>query len=589
MKKFFTPIYFFFFFSLLSLNAEAQLAGSYTINSAVATGGTNFQSFSDLADTLNSTGVSGPVTLNVVSGSGPYNERILLDSVIGTSSTNTIEIRGNNEEIIFGLPADGDEIFAIKNSSFIRIHSLSFRADTIIKHLTFSALAISGSCNNILVDSCSFIGQDSTEDHEFFGRGIVLQSKGDTISSVSVNQIGIYHNSFNRFKFAVYAPFDHNNLNVSNVAIHNNEISLSDRGIHIKKIHDSLSIRHNSIKKVLIAAIIYDGEFVEISDNEFLLQKDSSDLPILYGYTFGISCIAQKIRINRNLVVANFAPVSVSVGDSAEILNNCVTGIGGEAGTAYSPLALHLHLDSCDYALVANNTIIQSHGAGYGALKIDGIGSRSLCLLNNSITANHDYWGIWIYPDSIISCMDNNNYFNRSSTGIIGVVGDSLCNSLADVKSVALGFPHDSNSISENPLFISNTDLYPLDTVLAGIGTIRAGVTEDVKGNPRPAVFRDSVDCGCYEFDTSGFASKIRELANLGFEFIQVFPNPAYSYIEVNLNDGYDYTIIDLQGRIVSEGFLEGSRIELEGLSQGMYIVKFFNDKEQFMSSLVKL
>ena len=47
------------------------ISGNYTINSAVVTGGTNFQTFNDFSAAL-ACGVSGPVVATVVAGSGPY-------------------------------------------------------------------------------------------------------------------------------------------------------------------------------------------------------------------------------------------------------------------------------------------------------------------------------------------------------------------------------------------------------------------------------------------------------------------------------------------------------------------------------------
>ena len=77
--------------------AIAQLNGNYTINSAIAKGGTNYQSFGAFATDINTNGVSGPVVVDVASGSGPYNEKVTF-SASGTA-TNTITINGNGETI----------------------------------------------------------------------------------------------------------------------------------------------------------------------------------------------------------------------------------------------------------------------------------------------------------------------------------------------------------------------------------------------------------------------------------------------------------------------------------------------------------
>ena len=69
--------------AVLSLNsqAEAQLSGTYTINK---TGGdfipdNNFKSFNEAVDSLESQGVSGPVTIDIADGT--YIEQILITNI----------------------------------------------------------------------------------------------------------------------------------------------------------------------------------------------------------------------------------------------------------------------------------------------------------------------------------------------------------------------------------------------------------------------------------------------------------------------------------------------------------------------------
>ena len=101
-------------------SAQTPLSGTYTIDSATVTGGTNFQSFTDFADSLDAHGVSGAVTVNVVASSGPYNEQIDLPDASGASATNTITINGNGEKIwtdVNGavITFDGGSYYTISN------------------------------------------------------------------------------------------------------------------------------------------------------------------------------------------------------------------------------------------------------------------------------------------------------------------------------------------------------------------------------------------------------------------------------------------------------------------------------------------
>jgi len=82
---------------LFAGSAMAQLSGTYTINAAAPTSGTNFNSFTAFANAL--TSVSGPVTVNVVSSANPYTEQLRLNAISGVSAINTVTINGNGQTL----------------------------------------------------------------------------------------------------------------------------------------------------------------------------------------------------------------------------------------------------------------------------------------------------------------------------------------------------------------------------------------------------------------------------------------------------------------------------------------------------------
>ena len=84
-----------------AMKLSAQLSGTVTVNSAQATGGTNYQSFTALAADVNTAGISGPLYVNVVPNSGPYNEQPAFAAIPGTSSQNHIVINGNGNLLTF--------------------------------------------------------------------------------------------------------------------------------------------------------------------------------------------------------------------------------------------------------------------------------------------------------------------------------------------------------------------------------------------------------------------------------------------------------------------------------------------------------
>ncbi|MCC5917160.1 MAG: T9SS type A sorting domain-containing protein [Cryomorphaceae bacterium] len=105
-----------------------SMSGTYSINANVATGGANFQSFTDFAHYLNNNGVCGPVVANVAVGSGPYTERLRLNNIEGTSPTNTITINGNGNTLSFAGNFLELSTVALYGTSHLTIDSLNMEA-----------------------------------------------------------------------------------------------------------------------------------------------------------------------------------------------------------------------------------------------------------------------------------------------------------------------------------------------------------------------------------------------------------------------------------------------------------------------------
>ena len=76
--------------SLVSMLREG-LSGTFTLNPALPSGGTNFTTFNEAADTLEVRGICGPVVVEVVSGL--YTEQVSFGEVPGASSIKTVTYR----------------------------------------------------------------------------------------------------------------------------------------------------------------------------------------------------------------------------------------------------------------------------------------------------------------------------------------------------------------------------------------------------------------------------------------------------------------------------------------------------------------
>lgn len=71
---------------------------------------------------------------------------------------------------------------------------------------------------------------------------------------------------------------------------------------------------------------------------------------------------------------------------------------------------------------------------------------------------------------------------------------------------------------------------------------------------------------------------------------LQIFPNPAHSSITLtHINRLTDYAILDLTGRILKQGNTQtSSRISIDDLANGIYLVSLFNNRDTAILKLVK-
>ena len=195
-------------FLVLGFNAKiiAQMQGTYTVNAAVATGGTNFQSFTALATALNATTVAGPITVNVVANSGPYNERFEFGNIAGTSAINRITINGNNNTIQFNNTGDY-RIVSLNGTKYMKIQNLTIKSlstttgwgihmyngaqfDTIVNcHLDMTSItgssSITGSGFVISASTTSPTSSGNTAKDIYFAN--------NTISGSTTSSYGIYY------------------------------------------------------------------------------------------------------------------------------------------------------------------------------------------------------------------------------------------------------------------------------------------------------------------------------------------------------------------------------------------------------------
>ncbi len=175
-----TPVY----SSPVQVQAGGGLAGgTYTINKAVATGGTNYASFAAAISAMNC-GITGPVVFNVVANSGPYEETVAIPAIPGTSAVNTVRFNGNGNTVQFDNTTSSRQLLRLTGAKYINIDSLKFK--TLDATYGWGALITGGSAYDSIT-RCTFDLSSITTTTSGNASGICFSASATATASAGVN------------------------------------------------------------------------------------------------------------------------------------------------------------------------------------------------------------------------------------------------------------------------------------------------------------------------------------------------------------------------------------------------------------------
>lgn len=160
-------------------NASAQLNGTYTINSAIPTGGTNYQTFAAALNALGTLGVNGPVVFNVAVGSGPYIETFYLGAIPGASTVNTVRFNGNGNTIQFAATTTDPHIVRLIGTKYLTLNDLVIKTTSIYGW----AVSLSAGAELDSIINCTIDLTASTNTSSAYCNGITLTGLHTGITS----------------------------------------------------------------------------------------------------------------------------------------------------------------------------------------------------------------------------------------------------------------------------------------------------------------------------------------------------------------------------------------------------------------------
>ncbi len=467
--------------------------GTYTINKNNPTtwpgagAASNFNSFA-AAYAAVSCGIAGPVVFDVVAGTGPYTEQLLINGVVGGSSaTNTITFKGNGNTIAFA-PSNTNEraVIKLKNTKFFIFDSLTVQATG----GTFGfGVHITGNADSNTVKKCT-INTITT--------GTSTDFAGVVISGADNNAIGTGTTTA---------------LNDGNV-IDNNTITGGAYGVTLTATfaggaNGFNKITNNTIRDFYQYGIFVSGSYNTVIEGNSISRPTRTSLADFFGIHFTTQSNTSSIAKNKifnpfggapastqAFYGINFASSSASAGNENIVANNMIRGNNGNgiqhglSNTGSSNVWYFHNTISLD-STTSNSTAV---ARGFSQTTAAG----GIFFYNNLISITRGGTGVKhaVYLNNNNITGDNNNYFiTTAATNHIGYFGGANRTTIAAWRTAT---NQDAAANTINPVF-TNPAINNLIPNNAGIDNkgLYLGIDFDIDNNTRSMT---TPDVGAWEF-----------------------------------------------------------------------------------------
>jgi hypothetical protein len=448
-KKHFLRFSIILFISFVTIGAQAQLNGTYTIGP-----NGNYASFSAAISALNSSGVSGAVVFNV--SPGTYNEKLVIGGITGVSSTKTITFQSSNGDSTSVIISDSATSSGLNNYA-VKFNNAEY---IILKHLTLQrpgtgnwsqVIDISASSNNLKFENCRFIGQSTTASSIY--KSIVYSQNNYTMSNIEFNSNNFINGSYGVWLLGQGQYF----LDQGQVFIGNHFTGQSSSAIRLS--YQKSPVMNNNVITNTSSGGSYKAIYCFYCDRDVRLLENKLIFAGGIGYYMHNS---DGFGSQKVLMANNF--ISSSNGGTAIYLDN-----------------------SLAYNIYYNNINITGANTGSSGLRLNGVAVNDLNIKNNSFTNFAGGYAAYVDTSIISTAITSWDYNNLYTSGT--KIGFWKTNGAVDTLAnwqTASGY--DANSISVNPLYVSNTDLHVQNSQLDKAGTASLStpsVAVDIDGEAR--------------------------------------------------------------------------------------------------------
>jgi|GEM_PF-890598 len=500
--------------------------GAYTINQLQPASATNFISFNALATALTTSGVAGPVTVNVVTNSGPYNEQVTFPVINGMNASNKVTINGNNNLITFNSTNSMMPWTILMNGAdYFTFNNLQVQG----QGATYAiCLAITGGADYNTFSACTFSAPaNGTSSYQI----PVMWSSLSYAPSTGANS-GNYDEFYNCQMFSGYygimnygltsAPFQQGNkligCTISDFYYYGNYWYYQANSV-ISGCTVNRPTR-TTLTTAFYGMMIYYNQGSLIEKN--IIEKPFDTQPTIFGTAY---CWYW------------YAPLSLSPPMTKNVYRNNIVRNIKTNGTVYGAYAyyasgdIHHNTFSFDDATATAGTVYGLYFGGTTTyLNID--------VRNNNISITKGgtgtKYGMYV-PAMYNGITINNNNIYVNSLG--GGNNHGYLSTLGTAANFAQwqGFGVDVQGANQNPNFVNlNTDLHPTNNAMDNLGAPLGVVFDQLNAVRNPS----TPDMGALEFNIPACAGTPSANTIAGLSFSLCPGEPANLAI-ANLNNIY--------------------------------------------------
>jgi hypothetical protein len=438
------------------------LNGTYTVG---PTG--DFASLSSAINTLVCGGMSGPVRLNVQSGT--YTDQFLLPAITGLNSSNQLTIQslsGNANDVTIGFNATGtanNYVVRFTGASYVKFRNITLQAN----NASFGRvvdIASNGHYDSFI--NVRFVGQTTTS------------------NTTNLSLVGSYLDYKYDFWYFANCQFINSAYGTYMQGSGNNNESLISRGLTlINNTYTNQYVRaihNNQINgfKILNNTITTNSALTSYMAmyNYWIYIFQDQDRPIITGNrisgaTAGHGIYCDYIGVNSNpsasrrLLIANNM-IQLGIGNTSCYGIRIISDYGSDV--LYNSVNL-------------TNTQTSSSSA---AIYLQSISSNTCNVINNSFVGSNGAPSMrWDGSANFTPVNYNNHYTFNGGTNFLAYLSTTPYTTIATWRSNTSN--RDLNSVSVNPLYTSSTDLHSNSSGLNNAGIVTAVVITDIDGQSR--------------------------------------------------------------------------------------------------------